>query len=113
MLVRSQFGRKGAAVYAYLQQVPIGPDVYAKIKERLGSEPIEGLLVHLALHRGDDGLQYVDVWESREACDRAFQERIHPAVFGVFQEIGFQPNGEPAREELELVDLLEGDALRA
>ncbi len=66
--------------------------------------------MHLALARPDGGLTYVDVWESREACDRAFQERIHPAVFGVFEEIGFQPEGEPVREELEVVDVLEGDA---
>ncbi len=97
-------------MYAYLQQVPIGPDVYAKIKERLGDEPLPGLVVHLALRKPDDTLTYVDVWQSREACDRAFHERIHPAVFGVFQEIGFQPNGEPSRDELEVIDVLEGDA---
>ena len=97
-------------MYAYIQQVPIGPDVYAKVKERLGDEPLAGLVVHLALRKPDDTLTYVDVWESREACDRAFHERIHPAVFGVFQEIGFQPNGEPSRDELEVIDVLEGDA---
>jgi len=101
---------KGEAVYAYLQHVPIGPEVYAKVKDRLGSEPLAGLVVHLALRKPDDTLTYVDVWESREACDRAFHERIHPAVFGAFEEIGFQPDGEPTREELEVVDVLEGDA---
>ena len=100
-------------MYAYLQQVPIGPDTYAKIKDRLGSEPPPGLVVHLALSRPDGGLTYVDVWESREACDRGFEERIHPAVFGVFEEIGFQPDGEPRREELKLIDLWEGNAARA
>ncbi len=97
-------------MYAYLQHVPIGPDTYAKVKDRLGSDPLEGLVVHLALARPDGGLTYVDVWESREACDRAFSERIHPAVFGVFEEIGFRPDGEPTREELEVVDLMEGAA---
>ncbi len=100
-------------MYAYLQHVPIGPDVYAKVKDRLGDEPLAGLVVHLALGRSDGRLTYVDVWESREACDRAFRERIHPAVFGVFEEIGFRPDGEPARDELEVVDVLEGDAVRS
>lgn len=100
-------------MYAYLQEVPIGPEIYAKVKDRLGSEPLAGLVVHLALSRPDGGLTYVDVWESREACDRAFEERIDPAVFGVFEEIGFQPDGEPGREEREVVDLLEGDVTRA
>ena len=94
--------------YAYLQQVPIDADVYARIKQRLGDEPFEGLVVHLALDRSDGMLTYVDVWESREACDRAFEEHIHPAVYGTFQEIGFRPEGEPARELVELVDLMRG-----
>jgi len=100
-------------MYAYFQHVPIGPDVYAKIKDRLGPEPLAGLVVHLALSRPDGGLTYVDVWESRDACDRAFDERVHPAVFGVFEEIGFRPDGEPGRDVVEVVDVLEGDASRA
>ncbi len=59
-------------MYAYLQQVPIEPDIYAKVKDRLGSEPLAGLVVHLALRSPDGGLTCVDLWESREACDRAF-----------------------------------------
>ena len=93
-------------MYAYVQHVPIGPEVYARIKERLGDEPFAGLVVHLALRKPDGTLTYVDVWECREACARAFDEQIHPAVFGVFEEIGFQPDGEPARDELEVVDVL-------
>ena len=100
-------------MYAYLQQVPICPDVYAKVKARLGSEPPAGLVVHLALSKPDGGLTYVDVWESREACDRGFEERIHPAVVDGFEEIGSQPDGEPRREELKLIDLWEGNAARA
>jgi hypothetical protein len=32
-------------------------------------------------------------------------ERIHPAVYGAFQEIGFRPDAEPEKREFELIDL--------
>ena len=72
-----------------------------------GPEPLKGLRTHLVIRR-PQGLRYIDVWESKEACDRAFAERIHPAVFGVFQEIGFRPQGEPTRELIEVVDQTTG-----
>ena len=99
---------------ACIQPGPIGKESYAKIKDRLGDEPLAGLVVHVALRRPDGSLTYVDVWDSRESCERAFDERIHPAVYGVFEEIGFTPpDGEPPRDELEVVDLLQGDAVRS
>jgi hypothetical protein len=91
--------------YAWIQDVPIDEDVYRKIIERLGDEPMDGQLLHLVLRRPDGKLRYVDVWESKELCDKAFESRIHPAVYGVFQEIGFRPGGEPARDEFDIVDL--------
>ena len=90
--------------YAYEQDVPIGEDVYRRIMDRLGPAPLEGLLVHLVLRIPDGTLRYVDVWESKEACDRAFETRIHPAVRETFQKIGFRPSGEPHRHEIELVE---------
>jgi class 3 adenylate cyclase len=81
------------------------------IKERLGSAPIEGLLSHLVLRRADGLLRYIDVWASKEACERAFAERIHPAVFGVFRDLGVVPEGEPARREFDPIELvIEGQA---
>ena len=44
------------------------------------------------------------MWESEELCARAFEERIHPAVYGVFQEIGLRPDGEPAVNRLDVID---------
>jgi hypothetical protein len=49
--------------------------------------PVEGLLVHAA-GQGERGFRVVDVWESKEACDR-FGEKLMP----VLQEIGVQ--GQP------------------
>lgn len=90
--------------YAYEQDVPIGPEIYDKIMQRLGKEPLAGCLVHLVIRTGEKSLRYVDVWESKEACERAFAERIHPAVYETFREIGFRPDGEPVKRELALVE---------
>jgi hypothetical protein len=90
-------------MYAFVQDVPIKEDLYAKIKAALGPEPPAGLIAHFALRREDGTLRYVDVWESREACDAAFAGRIHEAVYSVFREVGFRPPGEPHREEMPVV----------
>ena len=88
-------------VYAYLQDVPIGPEVYGRIVEELGPEPLDGSLLHLCVRRPDGGLRYVDVWESEEACARAFQDRIHPAVDRALG--GARPGEEPAVEHLDVL----------
>ena len=90
-------------VYAYLQDVPIDAQLYARIIEELGPEPLAGSLLHLCVHRPEGGLRYIDVWESREACARAFDERIHPAVDRAFG--GARPESEPEVHRLEVVDL--------
>jgi hypothetical protein len=94
--------------YAYIQDVPISAEVYRKIMEKIGPEPIAGQLLHLVLRKTDGKLRYVDVWESKTAHDEAFATRIHPAVFAVFSEIGFQPSGEPSREEIVVHELVTG-----
>ena len=90
-------------VYAYTQDVPIGPDVYRRIIEDIGPEPLAGSLVHLCVRLPEGGLRYIDVWESEEACARAFDERIHPAVDRAFG--GARPPGEPVVHPLDVVDL--------
>ncbi len=94
--------------YAYQQDVPIKEDVYRKIMEKLGPEPLAGLITHVVVRRQDGNLRYIDVWESEAACDRAFEERIHPAVFAVFREVGVRPDGEPRRERIEVVEVSTG-----
>jgi hypothetical protein len=51
----------------------------------------------------DGGLRYIDVWESKEACARAFDERIHPAVDRAFG--GSRPTDEPEVRHLDVIDL--------
>ena len=60
-------------VYAFIQDVPIGEDVYRQIVDNVGPEPLAGQLVHLCVRKEDGQLQYIDVWESEEACARAFE----------------------------------------
>lgn len=49
------------------------------------------------------GLRYIDVWESKEQCDRAFDERVHPAVDAAFG--GARPPVEPSRDVLDVVEV--------
>lgn len=95
-------------MYAFIQDVPINEELYAQIRANLGSEPLPGLVLHLVVRREDGLLRYVDVWESKEACNETFEKRIHPAVFAAFKEAKFRPSGEPSRGEMTVVDLLLG-----
>ena len=88
-------------VYAYIQDVPIGEEMYRRVIDALGSEPLDGSLLHLCVRREDGGLRYIDVWESEEACARAFDERVHPAVDAAFG--GSRPGKEPTVARLEVL----------
>ena len=89
-------------VYAFIQDVPIREDLYRKITDAIGPEPIAGLLLHLCVRRPDDSLYYIDVWEDEESCGRAFDERIHPAVDLAFG--GRRPPTEPVTYALDVID---------
>ena len=86
------------AVCAYVQDVPIDLDLYRRVLDELGPEPLAGSLLHLCVRRPEGGLRYIDVWESEEACARAFDERVHPAVDRAFG--GRRPAGEPRVDHL-------------
>jgi hypothetical protein len=88
-------------VYAYIQDVPIGEDLYRKIIDGLGPEPLAGQLLHLCLREPGGKLRYIDVWESEQACARAFEERIHPAVDAAFD--GHRPSTEPQVHRLDVL----------
>lgn len=94
-------------VYAWTQDIPIDSDFYRRITDRLGDEPMDGLLMHLAVRNPEGGLRYIDVWESKEQCDRAFDQRIHPAVAAAFAEAtgAPRPAGEPTRNLLDVVEV--------
>ena len=89
--------------YAYIQDVPIDEQVYERIIDGIGAEPLDGLLMHLCVRRPEGGLRYIDVWASEEHCSRAFETRIHPAVDAAFD--GNRPPSEPEIHHLDVVDL--------
>jgi hypothetical protein len=88
-------------VYAYIQNVPIGEDMYRRIIDELGPEPLPGALLHLCVREPDGKLRYIDVWESEQACAQAFDERIHPAVNTAFG--GQRPSQEPTVHRLDVL----------
>lgn len=87
-------------VYAYIQDVPIDEELYCRVIDQLGPEPLAGSLLHLCVRRADGGLRYIDVWQSEEACEQAFDDRIHPAVDAAF---GGRRPGEPVVDRLEVL----------
>ncbi len=91
-------------VYAYIQDVPIGEEQYRRIIDKIGPTPIAGGLLHLCVREPDGCLRYIDLWESEEACTRAFDERIHAAVDAAFG--GNRPSTEP---EVHRLDVLHAD----
>lgn len=88
-------------VYAYLQDVPIGEDLYRKIVAELGPDPLPGQLLHLCVRQADGHLSYIDVWDSEQACASAFRQRIHPAVDAAFG--GSRPETEPIVQRLDVL----------
>ena len=88
-------------VYAHLQDVPIGEDLYRRIIDGLGPEPLAGALLHLCVREPDGRLRYIDVWESEQACAQAFDQRIHPAVDAAFG--GNRPATEPEVHRLDVL----------
>ncbi len=88
-------------VYAYTQDVPIGPELYQRIITELGPEPMTGHLLHLCVQQPSGALQYIDVWDSEQSCARAFDERVHPAVDRAFG--GHRPSGEPVVHRLNVI----------
>jgi hypothetical protein len=88
-------------VYAYIQDVPIGEDLYRRIIDGLGPEPLAGSLLHLCVREPDGRLRYIDVWESEQACAQAFDQRIHPAVDAAFG--GNRPATEPEVHRLDVL----------
>jgi len=92
-------------MYAFEQDVPIDAAVYARITDGLGATPPDGLLAHIALERADGHLYYLDVWQSREDCDRFTDERLHAVVGPVLAGAGVRVDEEPARRTVTVVDL--------
>lgn len=99
--------------YAFVQDVPIGLDVYDEIVAGLGNQPPEGLIVHVAQVMEDGHLRYLDVWESEAAWERFVEERLHPVVGPVLARHQIRPDREPPRRPAEIADVWVGAAAEA
>jgi len=83
-----------------VMEVPGGTtDQYEKVNEIMGirgdEDAPEGLVQHVAA-TSDDGVVIVDVWESQEALDRFFQERLGAAL----EQGGLGSDAPPRRHEV-------------
>jgi hypothetical protein len=95
--------KAGDMAFAFSYDVPIGEDVYRKIQDGLGPEVPDGLVAHVALRLPEGGLRYIDVWRSEEDSERFAEERLHPVVHPLLEEmLGFTPP-EPERTPLEVI----------
>ena len=90
--------------YAFTYDVPITPDIYARIADGIGREYPAGLIAHVA-HRTETGLRYIDVWQAKDDWEAFQRDRVHPVVHPLLQEmLGFVPP-EPPQTVLDIVDV--------
>ena len=91
-------------MYAFVQDVPINAEFYARIAAGLGEEKPQGLISHLAVERPEGGLRYIDLWDSEADWNRFAEERLHPVVQPLLQGIfGDHLPPEPERVPLSVV----------
>jgi hypothetical protein len=81
--------------------------MYRTMWDGFGAEPFDGLIVHVATRREGGGLRYFQVWESKDAQQRAFRERVLPVMQRVFPTAGLPP-GPPQITELDVIDVRQG-----
>ena len=96
-------------MFAWSQNVPIDEAAYRDVTTRMGEAKMPGLIVHLAIEEADGSLRYIDVWESEQACDEAFETVIHPAVRAILTERGIHVAGEHPRTPLTVIEVRYAD----
>jgi hypothetical protein len=84
--------------------VPIDMDIYKRITAELGDDVPQGLITHVVFQR-EQGLRYLEVWESEQDWDRFEEERLHPAVDRVCERAGVPRPAEPDRQPVEVTDV--------
>jgi hypothetical protein len=78
--------RKPMAIAYLLEFSGMSPEQSANVLKELGLEstPPAGQVVHIEGPMESGGVRVVDVWESQEAMDAFFRDRLMPA----FQKVG-------------------------
>jgi hypothetical protein len=88
--------------------VPFDEHQYGEIRNGIGPDLPQELLVHLVVRR-DHGLRYIDVWEAESDWERFRDERVMPSVRTVMAAQNMTPPTSPFPEEiLEVVDITVG-----
>src|SRR5213594_421322 len=76
--------REAQMAVAFVQEFPIASrstENYDYIAERLGDDPVDGLLFHSAGFDDDDNVfRIFDIWESQEQAQRFLDEQIQPLM---------------------------------
>lgn len=90
--------------HAFYMDVPITMEIYQRIRAEFGEETPQGLIVHVVF-QCEQGLRYLEVWESKEDWDRFEEERLHPAVDRIFQRAGRERPAEPDRQFINVTDV--------
>jgi hypothetical protein len=86
-------------------------EAYETVNEKMfgkkrPTEPIDGNIIH-TIGEGPNGIRIVDVWESRDAFDTFFTERVAPAM----EEAGVPMEG-PRPEIIEIVHMTVNEEAR-
>jgi hypothetical protein len=89
--------------YAFTYDVPIDEVFYEKIKKGLGPELPKGLITHIAIKLPEGGLRYIDVWNSEEDFEHFAEERLHPVIHPLLEEIIGVVPPEPQQEPLSVI----------
>ena len=75
--------------YAYIRKAPFDLETHRVVRDQLGPEAPEGLLVHLVFRRGEE-LEFIDVWDSEQDWER------FPAMFRRVP--GDEPTRHPSKQ---------------
>jgi hypothetical protein len=87
--------------HGFVMDVPMPIEMYDAVHaevQRRTDGPVEGLLCHVG-RATPGGFQVMEVWESKELCDRYNAEIVEPAIAQLTG--GQPPPMQPAREEFE------------
>jgi hypothetical protein len=92
--------------YGMMQTIPLPIEAYEEIHAQVmaaAGGPVPGLHVHFA-RSTPNGYQLVEVWESKQLCDRFLEQVVSPIVQRVTA--GRPLAGEPVTEEFEVHGLV-------
>jgi hypothetical protein len=101
--------KEATVAFGIIASVPAPLDMYravnAQITEQTGDAPPDGLLVHIARETAD-GFQVIEVWESKQQCERFEQTVLAPIIDRVSG--GQAPARSDVTEEFEVQNLFVG-----